>query len=334
MADSHKLKGIYLLGAQPYEWIYGAPERARIAELIEVYAPPQTAQTVQADPAILRQAEVILAGWGCPTFSAELLAAAPNLKAVFYGAGSIRHLVTDAFWAAGIQVTSAWAANAVPVAEYTVAQILLGLKTAWQQVTLCRGERGFRRLPMAGAFGSTVGLVSLGMIGRLVVERLKAFDVQIIAYDPYVTAAQGAALGVEMMPLAELFCRADVVSLHTPWLKETEGLITAAHLAAMKPYTTFINTSRGAVVAEAEMIAVLQARPDLVAVLDVTHPEPPAVDSPLYTLPNVLLTPHIAGSVGAECRRMGQYMIAELERFLAGQPFEYGLTPQQVAIMA
>ena len=125
-----------------------------------------------------------------------------------------------------------------------------------------------------------------------------------------------------------------MASLHTPWLPETERLITGAHLASLKPYATFINTARGAIVREDEMIAVLQQRPDLVAVLDVTYPEPPAADSPLYTLPNVIITPHIAGSMQAECRRQGQYMIAELERYLAGQPLKYGLTRAKAAIMA
>ena len=328
------LKGLYVLGEEPLRLIYGEPERARIAELIDIYAPPQTAESVRANPAVLADADVILSGWGCPVLDAELLAAMPRLRAVFYGAGSIRALVTDAFWARGILISSAWAANAVPVVEYALAHILFGLKCGWQHVTSLKQQRRYARHPVAGAFGSTVGIVSLGMIGRMVVERLKTFDVRVIAYDPYVTLAQGAQLGVEMAALDELFRRADVVSAHTPWLKETEGLIGGAHLAAMKPYSTFINSSRGAVVREDEMIGVLQRRSDLVAVLDVTHPEPPAPDSPLYTLSNVILTPHIAGSMDGECRRMGQYMIAELERYIAGQPLQYSLTRERAAIMA
>ena len=97
----------------------------------------------------------------------------------------------------------------------------------------------------------------------------------------------------------------------------------------MKPYSTFINTSRGAVIRENEMIEVLRQRPDLWAVLDVTYPEPPPPDSPLYTLPNVLLTPHIAGSMGEECRRQGRYMIEELERYLAGQPLSWAVTKEK-----
>ncbi len=330
--SSPKPKCVFALDLPSYEKIYGEPERQEIARLVDVYAPVQTAGMLSADPSILRDAEVIFSGWGAPAFTPELLAAAPNLKAVFYGAGSVHYFVTEAFWERGILLSSAWGANAVPVSEYTLAHILLGLKCAWQHARLVRQEKKFARLPVTvpGVFGSTVGVVSLGMIGRRMVDLLKNFDVHLIAYDPYVPAYPG----VTMLPLEDVFRQADVVSVHTPWLKETEGLITGAHLASMKPYTTFINTSRGAVIREDEMIAVLQQRPDLNAVIDVTHPEPPAPESPLYILPNVILTPHIAGSVDAECRRQGQYMIAELKRYLAGEPLVYGLTKEQVRIMA
>ncbi len=327
-------KGLYLLSSQSYQTIYAAPERQRIAELVDIIEPPQTAETIRQNLALLHDADMIFSGWGCPQLDKELLDAAPNLKIIFYGAGSIRAFTTEEFWARGITICSAWGANAVPVSEYTLAAILFGLKSVWQHAALVRRERTFRRLPVAGAYGSTVGLVSLGMIGRLVAARLRTFDVHVIAYDPYVSAEEGAGLGVEMVSLGEVFHRADVVSIHTPWLPETVGLITGNHIATMKPYSTFINTARGAVIREDELIAVLSRRPDLWAVLDVTYPEPPAPDSPLYTLPNVLLTPHIAGSLGDECRRQGRYMIEELERYLAGQPLRWAVTKERAAIMA
>jgi phosphoglycerate dehydrogenase-like enzyme len=115
---------------------------------------------------------------------------------------------------------------------------------------------------------------------------------------------------------------------------ETEGMITGEHLAMMKPNATFINTARGAVVREDEMIEVLQQRPDLFAILDVTYPEPPEPGSPLYTLPNVVLTPHIAGSLDNECRRMGKYAVTELRRYLNGEPPLWGITREQAAKLA
>jgi phosphoglycerate dehydrogenase-like enzyme len=108
-------------------------------------------------------------------------------------------------------------------------------------------------------------------------------------------------------------------------------MITGAHIASMKQGATFINTARGAIVRENEMIEVLKQRPDLQAVLDVTYPEPPAAGSPLYTLPNVILTPHIAGSMDAECRRMGRYMVEELRRYVAGKPLRWEVTREAAA---
>jgi phosphoglycerate dehydrogenase-like enzyme len=102
----------------------------------------------------------------------------------------------------------------------------------------------------------------------------------------------------------------------------------------MKSGASFINTARGAIVREPEMVAVLQARPDLFAVLDVFDPEPPEPGSPLYALPNVFLTPHIAGSIGRECWRMGEYMLAEVRRFLAGEPLQWRVTRQSAELMA
>ena len=157
---------------------------------------------------------------------------------------------------------------------------------------------------------------------------------RVIAYDPFVDEATAAKLGVTLVTLEALFAQSDVVSLHTPWLPETVGLITGELIASMKPCATFINTSRGAVVWEEEMLDVLAARPDLQAVLDVVWPEPPAPESRLFDLPNVVLTPHIAGSMGAECHRMGRYMIDELDRYLAGEPLRWGITREKAAILA
>jgi phosphoglycerate dehydrogenase-like enzyme len=328
-------RAIYILNTDAYDKIYGPAERDAIAELVGMAPPQQTAAEVQAAPETLRDVEIIFSGWGMAPLDETLLAAAPKLKAVFYGAGSIRYFATEAAWAHGITICSAWAANAVPVSEYTLAQILFSLKRGWHYaLEIKREQRWVEKTPVPGAYGSTVGLISLGMIGRLVAERLRPFDVEVIAYDPFVSDADAAALGVTRCGLDELFARADVVSLHTPKLPETLGMITGAHLAAMKPGATFINTARGAIVRETEMIEVLTQRPDLFAILDVTDPEPPVPGSPLYTLPNVVLTPHIAGSMDAECRRMAQYMIDDARRYLAGEPLRWQVTRERAETMA
>lgn len=328
-------KALFILNEGSYSQIYGPKERAAIDELVEIYALPQTVASVKENPSILADAKIIFSGWGAPKMDAEFLAAARSLEAVFYGAGSVKGMVTDELWERGIIVTSSWGANAIPVIEYTLSQILFSLKHGWQfALTIKRDGKYPRKDPVPGAYGSTVALISLGMIGRGVCEHLKRFDVNVIAYDPFIDAQAAADLGVELVSLEDAFARADVVSLHTPWLKETEKMIKGEHLQAMKEGATFINTARGAVVDEPAMIEVLTARPDLFALLDVTYPEPPPPGSPLYTLPNVILTPHIAGSMNNECRRMGQYAVDECRRYLAGEPLQWQVTRELAAKLA
>src|SRR5690606_30265508 len=128
----------------------------------------------------------IFSGWGAPKLDAAFLDAAPNLKAVFYGAGSIRYFTTEEFWSRRIAITSAYAMNAVPVAEYTLATILLSLKNFWKQAFETKRLGHFpNRACCAGCFGSKVGLISLGMIGRLVRERLRSFACEVLGYDPF-----------------------------------------------------------------------------------------------------------------------------------------------------
>jgi phosphoglycerate dehydrogenase-like enzyme len=329
------LKGIYILNSFSYDVIYGPEEREAIGRLIDVYPSVLTNETVYKNMDLLKDIDVVFSGWGMPVMDEEFLKAAPKLKAVFYGAGSIRYFVTEAIWNRNIVITSAYAANAIPVAEYTLSQILFCLKRGWYYA------REIRRLGsyidhenVPGAYKSTVGIISLGMIGRYVCKLLKNFDVQIIAYDPYISKEDALELGVQLCSLEDVFKRSDVVSLHTPWLKETEGMITGKHFESMKVNAAFINTSRGAVVREQEMIEVLKARTDLQAVLDVTYPEPPEEGSLLYSLPNIVLTPHIAGSMYNECRRMGSYMVEELKRYLKNEPLRWAISKEKASILA
>jgi phosphoglycerate dehydrogenase-like enzyme len=252
-------KALYLLDSGAIEKIYGEEERAAVAGLADVYAPLQTGDSVAKNPGVLAEAEVILSGWGAPAMDGGFLAAATNLRVVFYGAGSLRRVATPAFWERGLRITSAYA---VPVSEYALAAILFSLKLGWHFAFSAQREKALpRQGQVPGAYGSTVGLVSLGMVGRLVRERLRPFDLRVVAYDPFVTPEEAHVLGVDLMSLEDLFASSDVVSLHVPLLPETEGMILGSHLASMKRNATLINTSRGAVVREAEMVEVLGERP-------------------------------------------------------------------------
>lgn len=330
-----KPKALFVLPEDKYELIYGPAERERIESRVDLVAPRQDPDVADRNPAVLSEVEMIFSGWGCPRIDEDFLKKAPNLKIVFYGAGSIKRLHSPAFWDRGVRVTSAYAANAVPVVEYTLSQILFSLKHGWQHaLSSLRDKRERDKHIPPGAYGSTVGIVSLGMIGRGVCERLKTFDMNVIAYDPFAKEQDATELGVELVYLEPLFAQSDVVSLHTPWLKETEGMITKDLFLSMKEGATFINTARGAVVDEPGMIEALQERPDLFAVLDVTYPEPPEENSPLWTLPNVIMTPHIAGSMGNECHRMARSMAEELERYLAGEPLVWEISRDRARVMA
>jgi phosphoglycerate dehydrogenase-like enzyme len=328
-----KPSAVYILNRDAYDLVYGAEERRRIAELVDVLGAPQTSRSIWEHRDLLETADVLITGWGGPRLDEAFLDAAPRLKLVLFGAGSVSPLMTEAAWKRGIVVTSAYAANAIPVAEYTLSMILFSLKHGWQ---LSRATRQLRDFPgrdgAPGCFGSTVGLVSLGIIARTLLKLLKQTDMNVIAYDPFVTAADAAALGVELKTLPELFRLADVVSIHTPHLSETEGMIGGSHILSMKQGATLINTARGAVIRQDEMLQAAARRPDLQFVLDVVTKEPPEADSPFYTLPNVVLTPHIAGSVGRECHRMAQFMIEELERYRAGKPLQWLVTQELAAL--
>lgn len=331
-----KPKALYILGTGNRELIYSDEDQARIAELVDETGPTQTAQSILECPELMADLEIILSGWGGPRIDADFLEKAPNLKAVFYGAGSIRNIVSDAFWEKDITICSAWSANGIPVAEYTVSQILFCLKLGYQFIRRTdSGKWGKRDLEVFGGYKSTVGLISLGMIGRYVCEYLKAFDLDVIAYDPFIPRDAEEWLEVELVEtLDEVFERAAVVSLHTPNLPSTKKMIQGRHFELMQKNASFINTARGAVIDEPAMVEVLQKRPDITAVLDVTFPEPPAKESPLWTLQNVILTPHIAGSMNKECQRMGNFMRRELEKYLSNEQLEWSVDRELFERMA
>jgi len=328
-----KPKALFALGASTLDLIYAPLQRRALEELANFYVAPQTRDTLRNDPGVLAEAEVIFSGWEAPLMDEAFLRAAPKLRAVFYGAGSIDYCVSEAFWDREIVITSASAANAQPVAEYTLGTILLSLKNFWQLAASVKLGEGWgdhtRSIP--GGFGATVALVGCGLIARRVLALLKSFDLRCIVYDPFISKGQADELGVELCSLDEAFMEGDVISLHLADKPATRGLITGRHFSLMKSGATFINTARGRILLQEEMIAVLENRPDLTAILDVCNPEPCPMGSRLLELGNVILTPHIAGSHGGECLRMGQYMVEEFQRYMAGEPLKWQITREMAA---
>ncbi|WP_030389295.1 hydroxyacid dehydrogenase [Streptomyces sp. NRRL S-241] len=275
----------------------------------------------------LAEAEVLLTCWGAPAVDGRVLAAAPRLRAVVHAAGSVKQLVTEACWERGIVVSSAAAANSAPVAEYTVAMVLLSNKRVMQLREEYRGVRGrphdwHLRYAHAGNYRRTVGVVGASRIGRRVIELLRPYDLEPVLYDPYVSAEEAAGLGVRAVGLDELCRVSDVVSLHAPELPRTRSMIDRRRLGLMRDGATLINTARGSLVDTAALTDEV-ASGRLHAVIDVTEPEVLPAESPLYDLPNVLLTPHIAGSLGNELHRMADSAIQEIARYAAGLPFAH-----------
>jgi len=333
MKIKHRPKGLYIIDAGHLESVYGPAERAAIAGLVTILGPAQTAESIRQRPDLLAQCEVIFTGWGAPKLDRDFLAAAPQLKLVLYAAGSTRWIISEEMWNREVQLSSSYVANALPVVEYTLATLFFSLKHGWRYALKYKQDRGFpEKWPVPGAYGTTVGLVSMGIVARMLCEKLRSFDLHVAVFDPFLSAGEARELNVRRVGLEELFEISDVVSIHAPELPETQGLVTGELIASMKQGATLINTARGSVIRENELIEVVSVRPDLQIVLDVTDPEPPVENSPLYHLPNVILTPHIAGSMDLECRRMGQAMIEELRRYLKGEPLQWAITPELARI--
>lgn len=290
------------------------------------------------EPSRFSDVEFIFSTWGMPEFTKEEIKSCfPSLKCVFYGAGTVQKFARP-FLECGVKVFSAWAANAVPVAELTVAQIILANKGYFvsNRTYHTQGNREARDVfnKCRGNYGETVGIIGAGMIGKLVIKMLKQYNLKVIVFDPFLSDEKADELGVEKCELTELFERAFIVSNHLANNEQTKKMLCYDHFRRMRENAVFINTGRGAQVVEDDLVRALTERPDLTALLDVTNPEPPADDHPFYTLPNCLLTPHIAGSAGDEVARMGEYMLDEYRAFLNGESCKYEVSMKMLETMA
>jgi phosphoglycerate dehydrogenase-like enzyme len=307
--------------------VFGQGRRERVAALTDLYPQVVSAKNFDEHAAKLGDVEVIFATWGMPRFTDAHFAKLPKLKAVFYAAGNVKAFAQPLV-DRDVVLVSAWAINAIPPAEMCFAQILLSLRGYFRTVRQYRDLKthGAKNFWRPGVQDETIGLIGLGHIGSRLAGMLRTLPLKIIAHDPFLTASRAAELGVESVTLAEIFSRAFIVSNHIPDLDWTRGTLNAALFGSMREGATFINTGRGAQVVEADLIATMAARPDLTALLDVTWPEPPAAESALWTLPNVVISPHIGGTIGHEVTRLADCAIEEFEAWRDGRALRYQVT--------
>ncbi len=282
--------------------------------------------------------EYIFSTWGMPVFTEEEIKQYfPKLRAVFYAAGSVQYFARP-FLNSGVKVFSAWAANAVPVAEYTVAQIILANKGFFKTTFISNEEDYAEALKKfkcyCGNYNAKVGVIGAGTIGKLVIQMLKSYKLEVLVFDPFLPDEQAKELGVEKASLEQIFSNCNVISNHLANNEQTKGMLNGELFAKMPLYATFLNTGRGAQVVEDDLIDALKARKDIVAILDVTSPEPPVENSELYSLENCILTPHIAGSSGNEVHRMAEYMLNEFKSFIENKPLSYEVTTKMLETMA
>jgi phosphoglycerate dehydrogenase-like enzyme len=286
----------------------------------------------------LSRIHVVISSWGCPRIDRDISGSMPSLKLIAHLAGSVKGFIDDVVWRQGVMVTNAVAANAVPVAEFTLAAILFVNKHVLELAAFYRTHHEnrapwTREAPNAGNYGKTVGIVGASQVGRRVIALLQPFDMRVLLYDPYITPLEARQLGAQKVGLAELLANSDVISLHAPLLAETRHMIGARELSLINDGAAIINTARGGLIDQDALTHEL-AKGRISAVLDTTEPDVLPADSILYQLPNVLLTPHIAGSLGNETQRMADYIVDEVERFARGQALKYRVRFEELARLA
>jgi phosphoglycerate dehydrogenase-like enzyme len=330
------VKGVLAMASHLPPLLFGAAERAELRAEVDFDTVLTEFGSARAKAA-LADADILITGWECPPVDAAALAAAPKLRAVVHAAGSVKGHVGPEVFARGITVSSAAWANALPVAEYAVAMILLAGKNTFAIARRHRETRArvdlIRDYPEIGNYGRTVGIIGASLVGRAVLRLLAPFDLELLVHDPYLSTTDADELGAELVGLDQLCRRSHVLSIHAPALPETRRMVDAGRLALLPDGATLINTARGSLVDQDALENELRTG-RISAVLDVTEPEVLPAGSALWDLPNLVVTPHLAGSVGTELRRMGASALAEVSRIVAGQPLRHEVRAAALATLA
>lgn len=293
-----------------------------LTELITLF---RTEWTADLRPAALQTtlqgADVAVTSWGTPALSDEILQDADHLRLVVHAAGSVKPIVTEALYDRGVIVTSGAGTIARGVAETTLGLLITSLKNVfalnthvhqggWREASLIRHVKDL--------YGINIGIIGAGHVGRHMLRLLQQFEVNRLLYDPTLSGEEATKLGATKVELTELLRRSDAVLVHAPLLPETHYMLGQHNLHLLKDGAIIINTARGALIDEEALYDELKTG-RILACLDVTDPEPPSPEHPLRSLPNVILTPHIAGVVNNGLYRLGGYVLAEAQQFINKQ---------------
>lgn len=325
------MKGCFVCqsgGRLPYVYRDGREEQIR--RKLEMPEEIITEKNLDQYRGFLRETEVIFCTWDMLSLTKEQIREYfPKLKVVFYGAASVQYFGRP-FLESGVTIVSCWKTMARPVAQFTLAAIVMANKGALMTLRKYRSEGyGCNELVHSvypGTYGTKVGVLGAGAIGSLVVRGLKEMGVDVMVYDPFLSREKQLALGIDRTySLEEVFSQCQTISNHLANNARTAGMLNGELFSKMGDTAALINTGRGAQVVEADLIQALREKPLRSAILDVTYPEPVPQDSPLLSMENVFLFPHVAGYARQEVLMFPDFLLEQLEHYQRGEPLTEGI---------
>lgn len=299
-------------------------------------------EDVLSNPFLFKNVKYVFSTWNMPEFTeSEIDEFFPNLEAVFYAAGTVKYFA-EPFLKKEIKIFSSAIANGIPVAEFTTAQIILANKGYFQAMLEYRKELSLfsykkaRTISMQkyGNYGAKIGIIGAGTIGKKVIELLNPYNLNIYVSDPYITDYEISSWGANKVDMDFIFSQCDIISNHLPDLPETQDLINYSLLSKMKSNATFINTGRGRQIVDRDLVRVLKEKPNACALLDVTRYEPLLPFSKIRRQKNILLSPHIAGSLKHEKERLAEYAIDAYFDYVNGNDNRCEVTLNKLERMA
>lgn len=329
------MKIAVLANTQRQSQVFKEEHIDRLKNLGELIFNSNSAGPEEAEAAeLIRGADIAVTSWNCPRITSAILKNAPDLKLLIHAAGSVKGIVSDELWTMGVRVSGAAAALGKGVAETALGLTISSLKNIWNLGNVTRyGGWNAQNNTVREIYDVTIGVIGAGYAGRHYIKLLSNFDVNILLYDPTLSKDECSLIGARKADLDELLEASDVVSVHAPSVPATYRMINSSNLRLMKDRAILINTARGSIIDEAALISELKSG-RISACIDVTDPEPPSEYNELRSLPNVILTPHIAGSVNNGKKRIGDLVISELESYLKDRTLVYEIKPEKLSILA